>query len=68
VHELTISARFLIIIPKGIREMLNLRPGQKVRAIVREGHIELIPVRHGGDLRGSLRGIDTRVRRDGDRV
>lgn len=64
----TISPKFQVVIPKAIRESLNLRPGQKVQAIEYENRIELIPVRPMSEMRGFLRGIDTTVERDEDRV
>ena len=44
-ETVTISPKFQVVIPKGIRERLKLRPGQKVQAIVYEDRIELILVR-----------------------
>ncbi len=64
----TISPKYQVVIPKAIREKLALKPGQKIQAIVYEGRIELIPVRPLKDLRGFLRGIDTEVEREEDRV
>ena len=60
--------KFQIVIPKGIRERLKLRPGQKVQAIVYEDRIELVPVRPIQQMRGFLKGIDTTVPREGDRL
>jgi len=65
---ITISPKFQIVIPKAIREMLRLKPGQKVQAIVHEDRIELIPLRRAKELRGFLSGIDTTVDRDSDRA
>lgn len=65
---ITISPKFQIVIPKAIRELLGLRPGQKVLAIPYEDRIELIPVRRMKEMRGFLRGIDTSIERDPDRV
>jgi AbrB family looped-hinge helix DNA binding protein len=64
---LTISPKFQVVIPKAIRELLKLRPGQKVHAIVYDNRIELIPVQPIGKLRGYVRGIDTEVEREDDR-
>lgn len=64
----TISPKFQVVIPKAIRESLRLVPGQKVQAIEYENRIELIPVRPMAEMRGFLRGIDTTVERDEDRV
>lgn len=65
---LTISPKFQVVIPKAIRELLRLRPGQKVQAIVYDNRIELIPVQPVGKLRGFVRGIDTEVEREDDRA
>lgn len=64
----TISPKFQVVIPKAIRESMNLEPGQKVHAVEYENRIELIPVRPIKEMRGFLRGIDTTVERDEDRV
>ena len=64
----TISSRFQIVIPKDVRERLDLKPGQKVDAIPFRGRVELIPVEPIESMRGFVRGIDTTVPRDGDRV
>jgi len=65
---LTISPKFQVVIPKAIRELLKLRPGQKVHAIVYDNRIELIPVQPVAKLRGFVQGIDTGVDREDDRV
>lgn len=67
-ETLTISPKFQIVIPKEIRDRLHLTAGQKVQAIAYENRIELIPVRPMHTMRGFLRGIDTGVERDEDRV
>ncbi len=65
---LTISPKYQVVIPKAIREILKLRPGQKIQAIVYQDRIELIPVRPVRKMRGFISGIDTRVEREDDRV
>lgn len=67
-QTVTISPKFQVVIPKEIRETLQLTPGQKVRAILYEDRIELIPVRPMKQMRGFLKGIDTTVPREKDRV
>ncbi len=64
----TISPKFQVVIPKDVREKLDLRPGQKVQAIAYEGRVELIPVRPMKEMRGFLSGIDTTIERDEDRT
>ena len=67
-NTVTISPKYQVVIPKAIREMLSLRPGQKIQAIVYQNRIELIPVISAKKLKGFLKGIDTTVDRDGDRI
>jgi len=66
--EVTISPDFEVVIPPAVRERLRLQPGQKVRVIVYEDQIVLVPVRHARELRGFVRGMNTDFERDGDRV
>ena len=67
-ETVTISPKFQIVIPKGFRDRLNLRPGQKVQAILYQDRIELVPVRPIRKMKGFLRGIDTTVPREPDRM
>ena len=63
----TISPKFQVVIPRDIRDQLNLEPGQKVQALAFGNRIEFIPVQPAKALHGFLRGIDTRVDRGPDR-
>lgn len=64
----TISPKFQVVIPLAIRQTLGLVPGEKLRVISYAGRVELIPVRALKSLRGFLRGIDTSIERDRDRL
>jgi AbrB family looped-hinge helix DNA binding protein len=66
--SITISSKYQVVIPKEIREQLGLKKGQKLQAIVYGDRLELIPVRPVKEMRGFLKGIDTRVPREDDRV
>ena len=67
-ETLTISPKFQVVIPKAIRERLGLAPGQRVQALVYGNRIELIPLEPAKRARGFLKGIDTTVPREPDRV
>jgi AbrB family looped-hinge helix DNA binding protein len=67
-HTVTVSPKFQVVIPLAIREAMGIKPGQKVQAIQYGDRIELIPVRSIRKSRGMLKGIDTSVPRDSDRV
>ncbi|MDE2805743.1 MAG: AbrB/MazE/SpoVT family DNA-binding domain-containing protein [Gemmatimonadota bacterium] len=64
----TISARYQVVIPKDVREKLELTPGQRMQALPFKGRVELIPLEPIEAARGFVRGIDTDVPREGDRV
>jgi len=67
VETVTLSPKFQVVIPKEIRERLSLAPGQKIQVIAYGDRIELIPVRPIKEMRGFLKGLDTRVDRESDR-
>lgn len=67
-ETVTISPKFQVVIPKGIRDRLKLRPGQKVQAILYQDRIELVPVQPVRKMKGFLRGIDTAVPREQGRL
>ena len=67
-NTVTVSPKFQVVIPKTIRNSLGLQPGQKIQAILYENRIELIPVQPMQSMRGFLKGIDTSIEREADRV
>ena len=67
-ETLTVSPKFQVVIPRIIRESLGVRPEQKVQAIRYENRIELIPLKTVKKMRGFLKGIDTTVDREADRI
>ncbi len=64
----TVSPKYQIVIPAEVREQLNIRPGQKLRVIVYNERIELVPVIPVQEARGLLPEIDTTVEREEDRI
>ena len=63
-----ISPKFQVVIPKKLREALKLSPGQRVQMVVYGDRIEMIPLRKLSEMKGFLKGIDTAVEREPDRV
>jgi AbrB family looped-hinge helix DNA binding protein len=64
----TVSPKFQIVIPKEVRDALGIVSGQKVQMLTHQNRIELIPLKSMREMRGFLKGIDTDVQRDKDRV
>jgi AbrB family looped-hinge helix DNA binding protein len=63
-----VSPKYQVVIPKVVREALNLQPGQRMQVIQYQNRIELVPLRPIQSARGFLRGIDTTVERENDRL
>ena len=63
-----VSPKFQVVIPQAIRQAMGLVPGVKLQVVHFVDRIEMIPVRSSKSVRGSLRGIDTSVPRERDRV
>jgi AbrB family looped-hinge helix DNA binding protein len=67
-ETVTVSTKFQVVIPRAVRESLGLRPGQKVQVILYQNTIQLVPVKPVKKMRGFLKGIDTSIEREADRV
>jgi len=67
-ETVTVSPKFQVVIPLRVRKALGLKPGQKIQVIPYNGRIELIPVEPIRRSRGFLKGMNTEVERDPDRV
>ncbi|MCF8240994.1 MAG: AbrB/MazE/SpoVT family DNA-binding domain-containing protein [Melioribacteraceae bacterium] len=63
-----ISPKYQVVIPKEIREKLDLRPGQKLQILEFGNRIEFLLLKDIKEARGFLRGIDTNLEREGDRI
>lgn len=67
-NAVTVSPKYQVVIPRDIREALGIVSGQKMQIIAYRNRIELIPLKPMREMRGFLKGIDTAVERDADRV
>lgn len=66
-NTVTVSPKFQVVIPQGVRERLQLQPGAKMMVIEFNGGVRLVPLKPAAALRGIARGIDSRVEREPDR-
>jgi AbrB family looped-hinge helix DNA binding protein len=66
-QSVTISSKYQVVIPRKIREAMELKPGQKVHVIEYDGRIELIPERDIKSMRGFVKDMDSNIQREEDR-
>jgi AbrB family looped-hinge helix DNA binding protein len=67
-QTVTVSPKLQVVIPRDVCESMCLRPGQKMQVVEHDGRIELIPERDIHDMRGFLKGINTALDRENDRL
>ncbi len=67
-QAVTVSPKFQVVIPRAVRDSMHLHPGQKMQVVEYDGRIELLPERDIIELRGFLKGINTKFKREKDRV
>jgi AbrB family looped-hinge helix DNA binding protein len=62
--QTTISSKFQVVIPKAIRERLDLRPRQKLTILEKGGILYLVPDQEVKALRGIASGVEVVDYRD----
>lgn len=67
-NAVTLSEHFQFEIPQEVCEQAHLEAGQKLQVIAYGDCIELIPLRTPGQMRGFLKGLDTDVPREIERL
>ncbi|MFH0820379.1 MAG: AbrB/MazE/SpoVT family DNA-binding domain-containing protein [Candidatus Peregrinibacteria bacterium] len=55
----TLSPKFQVVIPKEVREQMDLDPGMQFAVIPFEGRIVFIPLRPIEELEGKYKGMNT---------
>ncbi len=64
----TVSPKYQVVIPSQVRKVLGVEPGQKIQVLLYDNRIEMIPIKPVEEARGFLRGIDTSIEREVDRL
>lgn len=64
----TVSSKFQVVIPLEVREKMNLKPGQKVIVVEKDGVVHMIPQKPIREMRGFIKGVTTEnLREEEDR-
>lgn len=64
----TVTSKFELALPPALCEAMHIVPGQKFQVIQLGDRIELIPQQDIRQARGFLKGIDTNIDREDDRL
>ncbi len=67
-ETVTVSPKFQVVIPLSIRKQLSLEPGAKLHVFNHYDRLEFIPVKNPKKMRGFLKGINTSIDRESDRL
>jgi AbrB family looped-hinge helix DNA binding protein len=67
-ETVTLSPKYQVVIPLTVRKELALRPGCKLGVFKHRDRVEFLPLPGAKRMRGFLRGMDTNLERDGDRL
>ncbi|HEC28237.1 MAG TPA: AbrB/MazE/SpoVT family DNA-binding domain-containing protein [Gammaproteobacteria bacterium] len=67
-RAVTVSPKFQVVIPKEVRDSMGIVSGQKIQMLTYRNRIELIPIKPMNKMKGFLKGIDTEVKREKDRI
>ncbi len=64
-----VSQKFQVVIPKAVRRMLKIKPGERLVVIEKSGIVHMIPVGDIRKARGLAEGITTKgLRDDSERI
>lgn len=67
-ESVRVSPKYQVVIPRSVRLSLGIYPGEKVHVLQYENRIEFIPEKDIRKMRGFVKGINTTVKREKDRL
>lgn len=62
--SVTVSPRYQLLIPEGVRQEIHIRPGDRMAAIVKHGILCYVPLRPFDQTKGMTPGLNTQDLRD----
>ena len=63
-EAVTVSPKYQVVIPRSVRDRMQIRPGEKFQVISFDDRIELVRTRPMRKMRGFLKGLDPAFERD----
>jgi AbrB family looped-hinge helix DNA binding protein len=62
--RVTVSSKYQVVIPKGVRRKLKVKPGEMLTVFIKGDTISLVCDRPLESLRGIMRGVSTKGLRE----
>ena len=62
----TVSPKYQVVIPREVRERMDMCPGEKLQVICFDNRIELVPIRPMREMKGFLKGLGPTFERESD--
>lgn len=62
----TVSPKYQVVIPRAVRERMDIHPGEKFQVLSFDDRIELVRTRPMREMRGFLKGLDAAFERERD--
>ncbi len=63
-EKVKVSRKYRVVIPKKLRREAEIKPGQRMVALVKNGLLQYIPFRPIRETKGMVEGLDTKHLRD----
>jgi len=63
-ETVTLSSKFQLVVPRGARERMDLKPGAKLTVIAKGGVLFLVPARPPREFRGVARRLSPSALRE----
>ena len=63
-QQVKVSPKFQVVVPKPVRELLGIRPGQSLQVVPYGDRIKLVPMREIGEMRSLLSGMNPQFERE----
>ena len=63
-ETVTLSSKYQLVLPRGARERLRLRPGMRITVVDKDGVLFLIPERPMSAYRGIAKGASPKALRE----
>ncbi|MDR1836986.1 MAG: AbrB/MazE/SpoVT family DNA-binding domain-containing protein [Treponema sp.] len=67
-NTVTLTSEYQVNFPKEIFEPIGFKAGTSFEVIMYDNMVQLVPIRPMSSLRGMLKGIDTTIEREEDRL